>query len=146
LIAGYVGRLKQRLGPEDVVQRDVIVDVTETAQDLERGREMAAARNRIGIGALWIAGTLSCGPQDGSRGHWSGSVTLPDQSLAMEVDLDKGPNGWIGSSSIPAQNASAIPLDAIAFTNGKCTFRITGAPGRPDVHRHPLRRWQNHDR
>src|SRR5262249_25433995 len=45
--------------------------------------------------------------------------------------LDKGPKGWIGSISIPAQNASGIPLDAIAFTNGKCTFRVKGAPGDP---------------
>jgi hypothetical protein len=49
----------------------------------------------------------------------------------MEVDLDKGPNGWIGSISIPAQNASGIPLNAITFANGKCTFRMKGAPGDP---------------
>jgi hypothetical protein len=49
----------------------------------------------------------------------------------MELDLDKGPNGWIGSISIPAQNASGIPLEAIAFTNGKCTFHLKGAPGDP---------------
>ena len=92
---------------------------------------MATAVNRIVIGVLWIAGVLSAWAQDGPRGHWSGSVTLPNQTLAMEVDLDKGPNGWIGSISIPAQNASGIPLDAIAFTNGKCTFRMKGAPGDP---------------
>lgn len=92
---------------------------------------MGNAVNRIGVVALWIAGVLSVWAQDGPRGHWSGSVELPSQPLAMEVDLDKGPNGWIGSISIPAQNASGIPLDAITFTNGKCTFHMKGAPGDP---------------
>ena len=91
---------------------------------------METSLNRIGIVALWIAGVLSVWAQD-PRGHWSGSVEIPNQTLAMEVDLDKGPNGWIGSISIPAQNASGIPLDAITFTNGKCTFHLKGAPGDP---------------
>lgn len=92
---------------------------------------MKTAVKRIGIGALWTAGVLSVWAQDGPRGHWSGTVEVPDRPLAMEVDLDKGANGWIGSISIPAQNASGIPLDAITFTNGKCTFRLKGAPGDP---------------
>ncbi len=87
------------------------------------------AVNRIGL--LLIAGALFVCAQDGPRGHWSGSVELPNQALAMEVDLDKGPNGWIGSISIPAQNASGIPLDAISFTDGKVTFHLKGAPGDP---------------
>ncbi|HEY3836862.1 MAG TPA: hypothetical protein VGL72_09840 [Bryobacteraceae bacterium] len=92
---------------------------------------MKTAVNRIGIGALWVAGALSVWAQDSPRGHWNGSVDLPNQSLAMEVDLDKGANGWIGSISIPAQNASGIPLEAVTFANGKCTFRVKGAPGDP---------------
>jgi hypothetical protein len=63
---------------------------------------MATTVNRIGFGLLWIAGVQSVWAQDGPRGHWSGSVTLPNGTLAMEVDLDKGANGWIGSMSIPA--------------------------------------------
>jgi hypothetical protein len=92
---------------------------------------MNIAINRIGIGALWMAGALSVWAQDGPRGHWSGTVEVPDHPLVMEVDLEKGANGWIGSVSIPAQNASGIPLDAITFSNGKCTFRLKGAPGDP---------------
>jgi hypothetical protein len=92
---------------------------------------MASRLNRIGIGALWIAGAMSSWAQDGLRGHWSGTVEVPNQNLAMEVDLDKGPNGWIGSVAIPAQNATGIPLDAISFTNGKFTFRLKGGPGDP---------------
>jgi hypothetical protein len=85
---------------------------------------------RIGI-ALWIVGVLPGWAQDGPRGHWSGTVEIPNQPLAVEVDLDKGPHGWIGSISIPAQHVSGVPLDAIALTNGKWTFRMKGAPGDP---------------
>jgi hypothetical protein len=49
----------------------------------------------------------------------------------MEVDLDKGPNGWIGTISIPAQHASGIPLDGVTFADGKCVFHIKSAPGDP---------------
>lgn len=90
---------------------------------------MDSAVNRIGV--LLMVGVLSAWAQDSPRGHWSGSVEVPNQSLAMEVDLEKGPNGWIGTISIPAQNASGIPLDAISFANGKVTFHIKGAPGDP---------------
>jgi hypothetical protein len=81
--------------------------------------------------ALLMAGALSICAQNGPRGHWRGSVEIPGNSLDMEVDLDQVKSDWIGSISIPAQNASGIPLDAISFTNGKCTFRIKGAPGDP---------------
>jgi hypothetical protein len=92
---------------------------------------MNIATIRIGIAALWVAGALSMCAQDGARGHWTGAIEIPGQPVAMEVDLDKAAGGWIGSISIPAQNASGIPLDAITFTNGKCSFHIKGAPGDP---------------
>jgi len=92
---------------------------------------MNTRMNRFAAGALLIAGAVSMSAQDGPRGHWRGSVEIPGQPLAMEVDLDQVTNNWIGSISIPAQNASGIPLDAISFTNGKCTFRMKGAPGDP---------------
>ena len=70
--------------------------------------------------------------QEKLRGHWTGAVQLPGQSLAMEVDLDKtAGNTWAGSISIPAQNASGIPVDSISFADGKCSFRIKGVPGDP---------------
>jgi len=90
---------------------------------------MQIAINRIGT--LLAVGVLSLWAQDGPRGHWSGSVELPNRSLAMELDLDNGPNGWKGSISIPAQNASGIALDGITFTGGKITFHLKAAPGDP---------------
>ena len=90
---------------------------------------MDSSVNRTGT--LLMVSVLSVWAQDGPRGHWSGSVDVPNQALAMEVDLEKGPDGWIGSISIPAQNASGIPLNSISFANGKVTFHIQGAPGDP---------------
>jgi hypothetical protein len=63
------------------------------------------------------------------RGHWSGTVdTELVDAIVMEVDLDKTADGWIGSVSIPAQNASGMPLDRITFTDGKATFHLKGGP------------------
>jgi hypothetical protein len=110
-------------------QSGILADVA-AAQGNEEVR-MKITANRIAMGALWIAGVLSAWAQDGPRGHWTGSVEVPNQSLAMEVDLDKGPSGWIGSIGIPAQGSSGIPLGSITFANGKLAFHIQGAPGDP---------------
>jgi hypothetical protein len=69
--------------------------------------------------------------QSDMRGHWSGTIQAPGGSLGMEVDLDKTSDGWIGSISIPAQNASGMPLDNISFADAKGTFRLKGGPGDP---------------
>jgi len=65
------------------------------------------------------------------RGHWTGSLDTPVGSIGVEFDLDKAAGGWIGSASIPMQNATGLPLEAISFADGKGTFHIKGAPGDP---------------
>jgi hypothetical protein len=84
----------------------------------------------LALGVCLVA-AIPVSAQDGCRGHWSGSVEVPQQSLAMEVDLDRTSSGWVGAIGIPAQNSSGIPLESISFTDGKCTFRIKGVPGEP---------------
>ena len=92
---------------------------------------MYSSMKRLWIGVLLLTGFCPLWAQNTPRGHWSGTVDVPDQSLAMEVDLDQTAKGWTGSISIPAQNASGIPLQGITFEKGKCTFHIMGAPGDP---------------
>jgi hypothetical protein len=87
--------------------------------------------NRAAIALLWIACAASVCAQTDIRGHWSGNITTPGGNFAVEVDLDKNADGWIGSISIPAQRAIGMPLDAISFQDGKGTFRLKGAPGDP---------------
>ncbi|MBV8846749.1 MAG: hypothetical protein JO307_28405 [Bryobacterales bacterium] len=90
---------------------------------------------RIGIigwlsaGALLLPGLGRA--QEGPRGHWAGSIDIPGQSLAFEVDLDKTAKGWIGSASIPLMNATGIPLDSIAQTDGKWIFEIKVGGANP---------------
>jgi len=90
--------------------------------------------SHLALGAAFVlaAGTLAA--QDGPRGHWTGAIDLPNQSLTVEVDLDKTPQGWIGSASVPEQNASGVPLESIALVDGKWTFRMKGGPGDPTFH------------
>jgi hypothetical protein len=75
------------------------------------------------------AGTLAA--QTDMKGHWSGSIDSPAGQMAVEVDLDKAAEGWIGSISIPAQGTSGMPLDKISFADGKGSFSLKGAPGSP---------------
>jgi hypothetical protein len=79
----------------------------------------------------WMAGAALVSAQTDMRGHWAGAIDAPGASIGVEVDLDKAASGWIGSISIPSQNASGLPLDSISFTEGKGTFKIKGAPGDP---------------
>ncbi len=80
---------------------------------------------------LWIACAGAVSAQNDMKGHWSGNLDTPGGALAVEVDLDKTPAGWIGSISIPAQGASGIPLEAVTFNDGKGSFHIQGGPGNP---------------
>lgn len=66
--------------------------------------------------------------QSEMRGHWSGAVDTHDGPMIMDVDLDKTANGWIGSITIPARGSSGLPLDGIAFTDGKGSFHLPGGP------------------
>lgn len=84
----------------------------------------------LGVGLL-MAGGVPGWAAEGCRGHWSGGIEVPQQTLSMEIDLDRAGSGWVGTVSIPAQNASGLPLDAISGGEDKCSFRIKGVPGEP---------------
>jgi hypothetical protein len=86
-------------------------------------------RSALWLGVLILAG--SAWAQDGAKGHWSGAIEVPGNTMAVEIDLDKTANGWIGTLGIPSQGSSGMPLEAIAFQNGKWSFRIKGVPGEP---------------
>lgn len=90
---------------------------------------MQTTTSRVLFGMVLIAAALWA--QDGPRGHWTGSIDVPGHAAAVEIDLDTTAEGWVGSMAIPSQKASGIPLEAITFTNGECTFRIKGLPGEP---------------
>jgi hypothetical protein len=61
-------------------------------------------------------------------------MSVPNQPVEFQVDLDQQAGKWVGSISIPARKASGIPLDNISSSGGKCVFRMKGAPGDPTFH------------
>lgn len=89
---------------------------------------MRTTTSRVLFGALLIGAALSA--QDGPRGHWTGSIDVPDHALTVEIDLDKTAKGWVGSMAVPAQKVSGLPLE-VSFTNGKWTFRMKGGADVP---------------
>ncbi|MDE0660797.1 MAG: alpha/beta fold hydrolase [Gammaproteobacteria bacterium] len=68
-------------------------------------------------------------------GHWEGEIDIPNQSLAVKVDLLRDGDDWRGSIDIPAQGAARLPLDPIEVTTDgdgvSVVFTIRGVPGNP---------------
>lgn len=65
-------------------------------------------------------------------GHWEGSISLPGQKLAVDLDFKPGEGGaWTGDISIPAQNAKDLPLINVTAEGAAVSFEIQGVPGTP---------------
>jgi hypothetical protein len=82
--------------------------------------------NHILAVGLCIAGAMALSAQTDMKGHWTGSV----DSVGVEIDLDKAASGWIGSFSMPLRGMSGIPLESVAFADGKASFIIRGSGQR----------------
>jgi CubicO group peptidase (beta-lactamase class C family) len=80
--------------------------------------------------AVMTAGS-AVAQQRTAEGHWAGAIQLPGTALAFDVDLARGPEGWKGDISIPAQNAKDLPLVAIRVQGDSVAFAIQGIPGNP---------------
>lgn len=81
--------------------------------------------------ALCAAAIAIAQSPDHPRGHWTGTMELPNRTLNVAFDLDKSDKGWVGSMAIPDQNASGILLADIRSHEGQWKFRIVGPPGEP---------------
>lgn len=68
-------------------------------------------------------------------GHWEGEIEIPNQPLAIKVDLVSGDDGWHGTIDIPAQGATGLPLDPVIVvaddSGASVEFTIRGVPGNP---------------
>ena len=48
-------------------------------------------------------------------GHWEGSITVPDRTVKVEVDIAKNAKGeFIGTFTNPAENIRGLPFAAVA--------------------------------
>lgn len=67
-------------------------------------------------------------------GHWEGTIQLPGQELAFDVDLVLGEGTLTGDISIPAQGARDLALAGLSQRGDSLTFAISGVPGEPTFH------------
>jgi CubicO group peptidase (beta-lactamase class C family) len=71
---------------------------------------------------------------DTPAGHWEGAIELPNQPLAIAVDLVPTGGRWDGHIDIPAQNAHGLVLRPIDVVRETVNFGIDGIPGTPMFH------------
>jgi len=66
----------------------------------------------------------------GPAGHWEGTIEVPGQTLAIEVDLAaRDGKPWIGTISIPVQNINKFPLSDVKVADKAVGFAMKGVPG-----------------
>ncbi|HTR20218.1 MAG TPA: serine hydrolase [Gemmatimonadales bacterium] len=70
-------------------------------------------------------------PPRSFSGHWEGSIQIPGQGLAFDVDLADSAGGYKGDISIPVQNAKDLALKPITVKGDSITFVMTGVAGTP---------------
>jgi CubicO group peptidase (beta-lactamase class C family) len=64
-------------------------------------------------------------------GHWAGTIELPGQELAVDLDFAFTDGAWSGDITIPAQGARDLPLTGITVAGGEAVFAIRDVPGDP---------------
>lgn len=68
----------------------------------------------------------------GPAGHWEGTIGVPGQALAIQVDLVSRTAGtWEGAITIPAQGVKSFPLAQVTAKDGVVGFVMKGVPGDP---------------
>lgn len=80
----------------------------------------------LAVAVLWPGQARAQGP----AGKWEGSIEVPGSPLDVIVELTKGDTAWTGKISIPAQQASDLPL-GVKVDGVQVTFSITGVQGDP---------------
>lgn len=83
--------------------------------------------------AVIVCGTALAAQQPARSfaGHWTGTITLPGQELAFDVDLVDSAGVYRGDITIPAQNAKDLLLARIAVRGDSISFAMPGVPGDP---------------
>lgn len=72
--------------------------------------------------------------QTSPAGHWEGTMVLPNQELAITIDLVKNDKGeWTGSFGVPPQGVSGLKIDKIEVDGKNVKFTVAEAPGAPEV-------------
>ena len=64
-------------------------------------------------------------------GHWEGTIDVPGQPIAIQVDLAKLGEKWDGAITMPSQNIKGLPLSNLQLSEETANFAILNAPGNP---------------
>jgi hypothetical protein len=67
----------------------------------------------------------------GAQGHWEGTIDVPNQPIAISVDLVKTVAAWSGTISVPSQHITALPLSDVVVKDDAVSFAMKGLPGDP---------------
>jgi uncharacterized membrane protein len=81
----------------------------------------------LGISTTVIVGQSAIAPS----GHWEGTLQVPGNELAIQVDLSGDGKTWEGTITIPAQNLTSFPLSGITVQDDTVAFAMRGVPGEP---------------
>ncbi len=98
---------------------------------------MPRTRVRPSILALGLLALLAALPSSlfaGSKldGHWEGSIQIPGNALAFNLDFKTDDGGAIvGDISIPAQSLQDRALVAVSLDGDRAKFAIADIPGNP---------------
>jgi uncharacterized protein len=91
---------------------------------------------RIPVSVVTALLTMLCVPvgaqsPPGAQGHWEGTIDIPNQPLAISVDLLKTTAAWSGTISVPSQHIAALPLSDVIVKDDAVSFAMKGVPGDP---------------
>lgn len=81
---------------------------------------------------IFLAGHAFGQGKPAARGHWEGTIQVPNNPLEVALDFDVNAKGeWIGSFDLPAQNLRGVPLKNIVANANMLTFQLDGLAGDP---------------
>jgi hypothetical protein len=88
-------------------------------------------RHHWSVGLTAVAVGLGGGPASAAEGRWEGQAQVPGVAVPVVVDIAAGPQGWIGSITLPGRGVRGAPLQALAVhgTTVRAEVGAAGAPG-----------------
>jgi hypothetical protein len=81
------------------------------------------------IAILIVALALPCRAQDLISGRWEGSARIPDDELAVIVDLAQQNGAWVGSIIIPGLGVKGTPLTDLKVEAPDVSFAVKSPLG-----------------
>lgn len=64
-------------------------------------------------------------------GNWYGTITLPEQALHIQVELQQNAGSWTGRIDIPQQDLTGYPLANVVVEDASVRFSLPGVSGDP---------------